>query len=356
MARSSHCGLRIEVRNAATLLAILAAAMGVCGCGPRPTAPWVPAKEATVWPPAPDAPRVRYEGAMTTGQALRFATTTGSRLLDFLVGSPRFHLSAPHGMAVDATMIAIADSGGGSVHVLEKARRRYRVVQAAGDAPLACPIGLAAGGSGDLFVADSALARVFRLSYQGKLIEELQEKFVRPAGLVHDAARGRLHVVDSGAHAVLTFGQQEGRWTLVRRLGGRGDKPGTFNFPTHAAVDAEGHLYVADSLNHRIQRFDPDGKLLGSFGQAGDGTGYFAKAKGVAVDSEGHVYVADSLYDVVQIFDKDGRFLLNFGGSGREGGSLWLPTGICIDEQDRIYVADSGNSRIQVYQYLREGK
>jgi DNA-binding beta-propeller fold protein YncE len=74
------------------------------------------------------------------------------------------------------------------------------------------------------------------------------------------------------------------------------------------------------------------------------------------VDSEGHVYVVDSLFDVVQIFDENGRFLLSFAGTGSEDGELWLPTGACMDGQDRIYVADSGNSRIQVYQYVREQK
>jgi len=307
-----------------------------------------------VWPEPPDPPRVRYEGAMTTGQAMRYVTTTGSRLLDALTGSPRLNLGVPHGLAVDAAVFAFADSGSGTVHVIEKEKRRYRAIAAVGDTALACPVGLAADGRGGLFVADSALARVFRMSSEGVLREEIQEKFVRPAGLVYDAARGQLHVVDSGAHAVFTFGQAEGGWHLLRRLGERGEGPGTFNFPTHAAVDAEGHLYVADSLNHRLQRFDAAGKLLGAFGQAGDGTGDFAKAKGVAVDSEGHVYVADSLYDVVQIFDRDGRFLLSFGGSGRDGGALWLPTGLFIDAADRIYVADSGNARVQVYQYLRQ--
>ena len=55
------------------------------------------------------------------------------------------------------------------------------------------------------------------------------------------------------------------------------------------------------------------------------------------------------------IFDRKGRFLLAFGGSGRGDGLLWLPTGIFLDGEDRIYVADSGNSRIQVYQYVRQG-
>jgi DNA-binding beta-propeller fold protein YncE len=163
-------------------------------------------------------------------------------------------------------------------------------------------------------------------------------------------------VVDTGAHVVHVFQQSaDGAMTPLRTLGSRGDKGvGTFNFPTHAWVDSAGNLYVSDSMNYRVQIFDPDGRPTACFGTVGDGSGDFSKAKGVAADADGHVYVVDSLYDVVQIFDRSGRFLLAFGGSGRTGGLLWLPTGIFIDREDRIYVADSGNSRVLVYRYVRQ--
>jgi DNA-binding beta-propeller fold protein YncE len=36
--------------------------------------------------------------------------------------------------------------------------------------------------------------------------------------------------------------------------GGGGTELGEFNFPTGVAVDNIGNVYVADSLNHRIQK------------------------------------------------------------------------------------------------------
>jgi DNA-binding beta-propeller fold protein YncE len=189
---------------------------------------------------------------------------------------------------------------------------------------------------------------------EGEPTGEVEADLVRPAGLAYDRARRRLHVVDAGAHAVLTFeATAGGGLRLLRTIGRRGTVAGDFNFPTHAAVDAEGRLYVVDSMNHRVQIFGPEGKALGGFGRAGDGTGDFSKAKAVALDATGHVYVTDSLYDVVQVFDRDGRFLLVFGGSGHGAGLLWLPTGIYIDGEDRIFVSDSGNARVQVYRYVQ---
>ncbi|NQT50559.1 6-bladed beta-propeller [bacterium] len=331
-------------------MAALALGLLAAGCSRGPAHPWQAAATPTLWPLPPVPPRIRYEGAITAGQTLRFSK--GWSLLDLLAGRPKITLTSPHGIAVDPQAIVIADSARAVVHVLDLAGRRYRHMAGAKDGPFRCPIGVALDGQGSVFVSDAAWGKVFRFSLRGRQMEEIEGKFIRPAGLAFDRARGQLHVVDAGAHAVLTYRWAGERFERLRRLGGRDQKPGGFNFPTHAAVDRAGRLYVSDSMNHRVQIFDAEGKRLGTFGQAGDGSGDFAKAKGIAIDSEGHIYVVDSLYDVVQVFDRQGRLLLVFGGRGKDDGSLWLPTGICIDGKDRIYVADSGNSRVQVYQYL----
>ncbi|MEK6536145.1 MAG: 6-bladed beta-propeller, partial [Actinomycetota bacterium] len=73
-------------------------------------------------------------------------------------------------------------------------------------------------------------------------------------------------------------------------------------------------------------------------------------------DSEGHLYVADGIMSTVQIFDEEERFLLYFGERGGDPGEFYLPGGVFIDADDRIYVADTYNSRVQVFQYLKEGQ
>ncbi len=322
------------------------------GCATTPQHPWQATSEEIVWPLPPSPPRIRYEGSIATGQLLKFRKGFLSWMLDTFAGKPEVGLRVPHGLATDTELLVIADSASGSLHMFDLRHRRYRQVESAGKVRLRCPIGVALDGQGGVFVTDSALARVFHLSRKGKLLGEIQGPFLRPTGLAYDQVRGQLHVVDTGAHVVLTFEQGPRGFTQTRVLGKRGETLGMFNFPTHIALDAQANLYVSDSLNFRIQTFNADGRRIGTFGQVGDGVGDFAKPKGVAVDKHGHVYVVDSLFDVVQIFDQKGRFLLSFGGSGRAGGSLWLPTGICTDEEDRIYVADSGNQRVQVFRLL----
>ena len=60
-------------------------------------------------------------------------------------------------------------------------------------------------------------------------------------------------------------------------------------------MDGSGNVYVADTCNHRIQKFSSEGVFLAKWGSYGSGDGQFYSPFGVAVDGSGmNVYVADS--------------------------------------------------------------
>ena len=139
-----------------------------------------------------------------------------------------------------------------------------------------------------------------------------------------DGDRQLLYVADSKKHQVFCYSTVDG--AAVRTIGRRGSEPGEFNFPTNVFVDKEGRLYVTDTLNFRIQSFDPDGKPLRAFGTLGDTPGSLNRPKGIGVDDEGHIYVADSSFNNFQIFDQAGQLLL-FVGFGRIGRRRVLPAG-----------------------------
>ena len=89
--------------------------------------------------------------------------------------------------------------------------------------------------------------------------------------------------------------------------------------PKWAGVDhSKLYVWVADSNNDRIQKFDGNGKFLFQFGKSA-GTrapylpGEFKAPFGVAVDKEGDIWVADTGCHRIQKFDSDGDFILTVG-------------------------------------------
>src|SRR5258705_239501 len=57
-----------------------------------------------------------------------------------------------------------------------------------------------------------------------------------------------------------------------------------FHFPSGVAVDDQGHVYVADTNNNRIQEFTAAGAFVKAWGKLGNGHGEFNLPRGVAVD------------------------------------------------------------------------
>lgn len=94
--------------------------------------------------------------------------------------------------------------------------------------------------------------------------------------------------------------EDEGRF--LRRWGSLGGGVGQFNTPAGVAVDEAGSVYVADTLNHRVQVFNTEGRFLCRWGTQGSGDGQFDVPAGLAVDWAGHVYVCDRSNNRVQVF------------------------------------------------------
>ncbi len=155
-----------------------------------------------------------------------------------------------------------------------------------------------------------------------------------------------------------------GPYSLSDRAG-TGTAAGQFNQPRGIAVDNQGRIYVVDAGNQRIQRFTPDGLFDMSFGSAGSGDGQFAPfpgsvggPNGIAFDGDGNMYVADTWNHRIQVFTPDGQFLRAWGGffdaaddpelSSQEGGKFYGPRGIAIRD-GLVYITDTGNERVQVF-------
>lgn len=80
-----------------------------------------------------------------------------------------------------------------------------------------------------------------------------------------------------------------------------------FYIPSDIAFDSEGNIYILDSGNHRIQKFDPEGKFITTIGNKGQGPAEFYLPQSVDIDSKGYLYVSDPQNQRVQILNPYGK-------------------------------------------------
>ena len=160
---------------------------------------------------------------------------------------------------------------------------------------------------------------------------------------------GLVYVGDQFSHVVQVFtptGQ------FVREVGSAGSKAGQLDAIGALGVGADNTLYVGSSAD-RVDRFAPDGSLLQSWGRGGNGPGQFrfgrgfgntAGAGGGIVVVGGKVFVADTANNRIQRFNVDGS-----GGTVIvPPGRLLLPQGIAA-HKTRLIVADDDHHRLVVF-------
>lgn len=130
-----------------------------------------------------------------------------------------------------------------------------------------------------------------------------------------------------------------------------GEAPGgTFYEPWGIAVGANGSVFVADTWNHRIQKFTADGQFVNMWGYFGQGDTPFAiwGPRAIAIDSNEHLFVTDTGNKRIVIYDKDGNYVTQFGTVGLEPGQFDEPVGVAVDKEGLVYITDTWNQRIQV--------
>lgn len=171
-------------------------------------------------------------------------------------------------------------------------------------------------------------------------------QFTYPRGIAVDAS-GNIYVCDSYNNRVQKFNSSG---TFITKWGSFSTTlDGKFNYPNGIAVDSSGNVYVADGSNHRIQKFDSSGTFITKWGSSGSGDGQFSFPNGVVVDSSGNVYVADSTNNRVQKFDSNGTFITKWGSTGSGDGQFYYTRGIAVDASGYVYVSDQNNHRIQKF-------
>jgi len=96
---------------------------------------------------------------------------------------------------------------------------------------------------------------------------------------------------------------------FVRKIGDieAPDENTAFYLPSDVAVDKEGNIYILDTGNHRLQKFNPQGEFLITIGRQGQGPGEFYFPSSVSLDPQGNIYVADPYNKRIEVLSPEGK-------------------------------------------------
>ena len=261
-------------------------------------------------------------------------------------------LRRPTGVAVDSK---------GNIHVADTGKKRIVVFDAKGNfvttygdfgnKPLQLwePIGVAVAPDGRSYVVDKTKKKIV-------IFDSLHRPFkmvtFQDDPLSVSIANDNLFVTTASGVMIGDF-----NGNLLTGYIARGKKEGQFDLPGAVAVGKDGTLYVADSLNYRVQAIGTNGKAKWVYGKPlPPKTAIMYRGKdrkfglpaSIAADDQGNIYVVDGLNSQIVILDSSGQFVETMGDLGHDDGQFYYPEGIAYAD-GRLVVADKFNDRVEVF-------
>ena len=141
-------------------------------------------------------------------------------------------------------------------------------------------------------------------------------------------------------------------WSNVAGNGTIGSDSNLLNGPVGIFVDAAFSLYVADTINNRVQVF-PSGQLNGTTaaGNGAPSTISLNDPCAVVLDGNGYLFIVDRGNHRIVGSGPTGFGCIAgcTGMSGSAANQLTAPRRIGLDSSGNIFVVDGGNQRIQKF-------
>jgi sugar lactone lactonase YvrE len=201
-------------------------------------------------------------------------------------------------------------------------------------------------------IIDYALSNITTVAGAANSRGYSANKLLRPTGVTIDAI-GNIYVADSENHRIQKWAPGASSGTTVAGGNGFGFAANQLNYPDGVAIDATGNIYVADRGNHRIQKWAP-GASSGTTVAGGNGQGsamnQLSFPTGVAIDAADNIYIADKNNARIQKWApgaSSGKTIAGGNGQGPAVNQFNNPSGVAIDTAGNIYVVDQLNHRIQ---------
>ena len=197
--------------------------------------------------------------------------------------------------------------------------------------------------SGSLFfsattaTANADLSEIYleraRLYYQGGNTEEAMEECEKILSFQPDNEEAQSMIVEIQTNFKST---ETAYLHFIREFGSQGFQEGELSTYITLTVDDEDNVYVADSYNHNIQKFDSQGNLLFTFSRHRSQRDNFYRPSAITCRGS-TLYVADLYYHELRQFDLDGHPISWFLFKNEK---IETPIDITVNEKQDIFLLD----------------
>ena len=249
------------------------------------------------------------------------------------------------------------------------------------------PLGVAINeATNQIFVANCGNNRIEIFSEAGEYLNQLGELH-SPWGIaIHENS---LFVSCIMIHTISKYSLTD--FSLVKQIGGVGSNNGEFKYPRQLTTDPNGHVYIADSNNHRICVLDTDlhhmrnithqsisepfdlklshdriyvlcpdenpcmlvlsieGDVLHSLISCGEGMDVL-NPWFFCLDRNNNIVISDTDAHCIRVFSPAGDVLHTIGRQGHQQGMFYEPEGIAITPNGKLVcVSSNENYGLQIY-------
>jgi len=153
----------------------------------------------------------------------------------------------------------------------------------------------------------------------------------------------------SGQNLAVNAGEKETiqiQWLF--QFGEMGTDTSQFKHPQAISVDPEGAIYICDTDNHRIQKFNARGKLMRVIGGFGWHQEQFYQPYDIHARSTLDVFIADYQNQRVERYDRELNYISSLYSKDTWDEKLQFtrPIGIAFSHQRELFIIDDENSRV----------
>ncbi len=203
--------------------------------------------------------------------------------------------------------------------------------------------------AGFIYVSDIGSDEIYKLDTLGNMEKEIggygwdEEAFDDPVDVF--ATPLNVYVSDKNNHRIQRFDKD---LNFISQLSARENAPlnEQFGYPLGCVTSSQGDLFILDSENKRIIKFDLFGNFIQNFGGYEAGEYMLNSPERLAISGNNNIYVLDG--DDIKIFDQFGNGAAVFPAETKLNNIKIIFSNLTVNNEDEIFFADLKNPSLKL--------